>query len=58
MTRTKKTLLAAAFAAALGLGSATPALADMHATGDTPVTTQDMHATGDTPVTTQDMHAT
>ncbi|MFF1840935.1 hypothetical protein ACFVW5_25305 [Streptomyces sp. NPDC058232] len=58
MTRTKKTLIAAAFAVALGLGSATPALADMHATGDNPVTTQDMHATGDTPVTTQDMHAT
>ncbi|WP_327244912.1 hypothetical protein [Streptomyces sp. NBC_01320] len=39
---------------ALGLGSATPALADMHATGDTPVTTQDMHATVVTP---QDNHA-
>lgn len=38
---------------ALGLGSATPALADMHATGDTPVTTQDMHATVVTP---QDNH--
>ncbi|MET7490987.1 hypothetical protein ABZV61_15830 [Streptomyces sp900116325] len=58
MTRTKKTLVAAAFAMALGLGSAGTAMADMHATGDTPVTTQDMHATGDTPVTTQDMHAT
>ncbi|MEW2486910.1 hypothetical protein [Streptomyces sp. NPDC048411] len=58
MTRTKKTLVAAAFAVALGLGAASPALADSHMTGDTPVTTQDMHATGDTPVTTQDMHAT
>ncbi|MCX5311442.1 hypothetical protein [Streptomyces sp. NBC_00154] len=55
MIRTKKTLVAAAFAVALGLGSASPALADMHATGETPVTTQDMHATS---VTTQDMHAT
>ncbi|MFE7328267.1 hypothetical protein ACFU8W_25470 [Streptomyces sp. NPDC057565] len=41
MTRTKKTLVAAAFAVALGLGSATPALADMHATVVTP---QDSHA--------------
>ncbi|MFE7239543.1 hypothetical protein [Streptomyces sp. NPDC057580] len=54
MTRTKKTLVASAFAVALGLGSATPALADMHATGDTPVTTQDMHATVVTP---QENHA-
>ncbi|WP_406421417.1 hypothetical protein OH809_18270 [Streptomyces sp. NBC_00873] len=54
MTSTKKTLVAAAFAVALGLGSAAPALADMHATGDTPVTTQDMHATVVTP---QDSHA-
>ncbi|MCX5110174.1 hypothetical protein OOK13_16800 [Streptomyces sp. NBC_00378] len=40
MTRTKKTLVAAAFTVALGLGAATPALAENHA-GDTPVTTQD-----------------
>ncbi|MER8084027.1 hypothetical protein ABTZ57_02385 [Streptomyces sp. NPDC094048] len=58
MTRTKKTLVAAAFAVALGLGAATPALADSHMTGDTPVTTQDSHMTGDTPVTTQDSHMT
>ncbi|MEV0489127.1 hypothetical protein [Streptomyces atratus] len=58
MTRTKKTLVAAAFAVALGLGATSPALADQHATGDTPVTTQDQHATGDTSVTTQDQHAT
>ncbi|EFE76777.1 hypothetical protein SSGG_04144 [Streptomyces filamentosus NRRL 15998] len=45
MTRTKKTFVAAAFAVALGLGSASPALADQHATGDVPVTTQDQHAT-------------
>ncbi|MGW6578565.1 hypothetical protein ACWF76_04035 [Streptomyces globisporus] len=57
MTRTKKTFLAAAFAVALGLGSASPALADNHATGDTPVTTQDNHATGGD-ATTQDNHAT
>ncbi|MCX4788538.1 MULTISPECIES: hypothetical protein [unclassified Streptomyces] len=56
MTRTKKTLVAAAFAVALGLGAATPALADQHATcGDT--TTQDQHATsGD--ATADDQHAT
>ncbi|MFJ9886183.1 hypothetical protein ACIQRW_09990 [Streptomyces sp. NPDC091287] len=58
MTRTKKTLVAAAFAVALGLGTASPALADSHTTGGTPVTTQDQHATGGTPVTTQDQHAT
>jgi hypothetical protein len=45
MTRTEKTLIAAAFAVALGLGSVGTAMADMHATGDVPVTTQDMHAT-------------
>ncbi|WP_327369221.1 hypothetical protein [Streptomyces sp. NBC_01217] len=55
MNRTKKTLVTAAFAVALGLGSATPALADIHATGDTPVTTDDVHATVVTP---QDIHAT
>ncbi|MEU0830812.1 hypothetical protein [Streptomyces sp. NPDC005969] len=54
MTRTKKTLVAAAFAVALGLGAATPALADSHMTGGTPVTTQDQHATVVTP---QDAHA-
>lgn len=55
MTRTKKTLVAAAFAVALGLGAATD-LADQHATcGDT--TTQDQHATsGD--ATADDQHAT
>ncbi|MCX5142129.1 MULTISPECIES: hypothetical protein [unclassified Streptomyces] len=54
MTRTKKTLVAAAFAVALGIGGACPALADAHASGDTPVTTQD----ADTGVATpQDAHA-
>ncbi|SCF60842.1 hypothetical protein [Streptomyces sp. Ncost-T10-10d] len=47
--RPKKTLIAAAFTVALGLGAATPALADSHMTGDTPVTTQDTHATVVTP---------
>ncbi|MFE6913808.1 hypothetical protein [Streptomyces rubiginosohelvolus] len=42
---------------ALGLGSASPALADQYATGDAPVTTQDQHATG-RDATTQDQHAT
>ncbi|MFD4015913.1 hypothetical protein [Streptomyces sindenensis] len=58
MTRTKKTFVAAAFAVALGLGTASPALADSHMTGDAPVTTQDSHMTGDAPVTTQDSHMT
>ncbi|MFJ3529361.1 hypothetical protein [Streptomyces sp. NPDC090132] len=56
MNRTKKTLVAAAFAVALGIGAASPALADTHATGDTPVTTQDTHATVVTPQ--DDTHAT
>ncbi|MEU9202208.1 hypothetical protein [Streptomyces sp. NPDC048332] len=51
MTRTKKTLIAAAFAVALGLGSAGTAMADTHATGDT---TDNTHATVITP---QDAHA-
>ncbi|WP_406429070.1 hypothetical protein [Streptomyces sp. NBC_01589] len=51
MTRTKKTLVAAAFAVALGLSSATPALADSHASVVTP---QDSHASVATP---QDSHA-
>ncbi|MFI6059016.1 hypothetical protein [Streptomyces sp. NPDC051286] len=61
MTRTKKTLVAGAFAVALGLGAASPALADQHATVVTP---QDAHATVVTPqnthatvVTPQDSHA-
>ncbi|HEY9331749.1 MAG TPA: hypothetical protein VIS09_26485 [Streptomyces sp.] len=54
MTRTKKTLVAAAFAVALGIGGASPALADAHASGDTPVTTQDAHASVATPL---DAHA-
>lgn len=54
MTRTKKTLIAAAFAVALGIGGASPALADAHASGDTPVTTQDAHASVVTP---QENHA-
>ncbi|MFI6898580.1 hypothetical protein ACIBM4_31145 [Streptomyces sp. NPDC050256] len=54
MTRTKKTLVAAAFAVALGIGAASPALADSHASGDTPVTTQDSHASVATPL---DSHA-
>ncbi|MFE9856683.1 hypothetical protein [Streptomyces sp. NPDC005780] len=53
MTRTKKTLVAAAFAVALGIGGASPALAENHA-GDTPVTTQENHAGV---VTTQENHA-
>ncbi|MGQ4727365.1 hypothetical protein ACUN3E_06855 [Streptomyces sp. Ju416(a)] len=57
MTRTKKTFVAAAFAVALGLGSASPALADQHATGGAPVTTQDQHATG-SDAQPQDNHAT
>lgn len=48
MTRTKKTLVAAAFAVALGLSSATPALADSHASVVTP---QDSHASVATPRT-------
>ncbi|MFE3514679.1 hypothetical protein [Streptomyces sp. NPDC059166] len=58
MNITRKTLVAAAFAVALGLGSAVPAAADTHATGGTPVTTQNIHATGGTPVTAQNIHAT
>jgi hypothetical protein len=54
MTRTKKTLVAAAFAVALGLGAAGTAMADSHMTGGTPVTTQDSHASVVTP---QDSHA-
>ncbi|MGW8981183.1 hypothetical protein ACWGQ9_00820 [Streptomyces parvus] len=57
MTRTKKTFVAAAFAVALGLGSASPALADSHMTGDVPATTQDNHATGGD-AKPQDNHAT
>lgn len=53
MNRTKKTLVAAAFAVALGLGSAGTAMADQHATGGD-ATTQDQHATVVTP---QDSHA-
>ncbi|MFB6814204.1 hypothetical protein ACFCV8_06630 [Streptomyces sp. NPDC056347] len=53
MTRTKKSLVAAAFTVALGLGAAAPALADSHMTGDTHatvVTPQDnTHATVVTP---------
>ncbi|MFG2598157.1 hypothetical protein [Streptomyces sp. NPDC048462] len=45
MTRTKKTLVAAAFAVALGIGGASPALAENHA-GSTP---QDAHASVVTP---------
>ncbi|MET7645938.1 hypothetical protein ABZS83_20360 [Streptomyces sp. NPDC005426] len=56
MTRTKKTLVAAAFAVALGIGGASPALANTHATGDTPVTTQNTHATVVTPQ--GNLHAT
>lgn len=61
MTRTKRFLAGAFIAAAVAAGTATPALADMHATGDTStgtitsVGTDDMHATL---VGTDDMHAT
>lgn len=54
MTRTKKTLVAAAFAVALGIGGASPALADSHASGEPTVTPQDSHASVVTP---QDSHA-
>ncbi|MFF5333540.1 hypothetical protein [Streptomyces sp. NPDC013181] len=47
MTRTKKALVAAAFAAALGAAGASPALADTHATVVTP--DGNTHATVVTP---------
>lgn len=62
MSNAKRLLATAALAAAVAVGVASPAMANMHATGDTPGnvhvtsdTTNDMHATS---VTTNDMHAT
>ncbi|MEU6879428.1 hypothetical protein [Streptomyces sp. NPDC046712] len=52
MTRTKRFLAGGFIAAALAAGTATPALADSHATIVTP---QDSHATVISP---QDSHAT
>ncbi|MBO0918605.1 hypothetical protein, partial [Streptomyces laculatispora] len=57
MTRTRKTLVAAAFAVALGLGSAGTAMAENHP-GDTPVTTQDSHMTTEPEVKPLDSHMT
>ncbi|MGY1579821.1 hypothetical protein [Streptomyces sp. MN13] len=56
MTRTKKTLVTVAIAAAAALGTSAPAFANIHAT-TTPVTAENIHATT-TPVTTENIHAT
>ncbi|MEU2022463.1 hypothetical protein ABZ565_09880 [Streptomyces sp. NPDC016469] len=53
MTRTRKTLVTAAFAVAFGLGGASSAMADPHATGGG-ATTQDARAGAATPL---DAHA-
>ncbi|MFD9614626.1 hypothetical protein ACFWWS_35210 [Streptomyces sp. NPDC059083] len=63
MTRSKRFLAGAVLAAAVAVGTASPALANMHATGGTPTnnlnvtsdTTDDLHATS---VGTNNMHAT
>ncbi|MEU7035627.1 hypothetical protein ABZ958_18330 [Streptomyces sp. NPDC046237] len=52
MSRTQRLLAGAFAAAALAVGTATPALADFHATSTGP---QDFHATSTTP---EDFHAT
>ncbi|MER7535991.1 hypothetical protein ABTX77_14555 [Streptomyces sp. NPDC097704] len=63
MTRSKRFLAGAFLAAAIAAGTASPALADMHATGGT--STDNLHVTSVTTdniditsVGTNDMHAT
>ncbi|MEU4277594.1 hypothetical protein AB0F57_22175 [Streptomyces tanashiensis] len=63
MTRSKRFLAGTFLAAAIAAGTASPALANMHATGDTStdnihitsVDTGNIHITGDS---TDNMHAT